>query len=127
MSEVTFRNLVQAGYFAEWAEVYGNKYGTTHSAITRAMSGTGVAFLVADIQGAKRWISKETEALQVETVFITAPVADFSSRMEHRLDLDLRDTARLRELLFWHQCDYCIINSGTIEEAVQEVIGLLGL
>src|SRR5947207_1150789 len=35
----TFERMVAAGEFAEWAEVHGNRYGTTVSAVRQGLEG----------------------------------------------------------------------------------------
>ena len=48
-----FTRMVESGEFAEWAEVHGNKYGTSRGAVDRALSsGTDVVFDV-DWQGGR--------------------------------------------------------------------------
>ena len=51
VDDAEFSSMVEADEFAEWAEVHGNKYGTSRAAVDRALgSGTDVVFDV-DWQG----------------------------------------------------------------------------
>jgi guanylate kinase len=65
-----FLEQVQAGAFLEWAEVYGNYYGTLKSEVDGWRDrGTGV-FLVIDVQGAATVRRLVADAV---TVFLKAP------------------------------------------------------
>ena len=65
-----FRRRVEAGDFLEWAEVYGNLYGTLRSEMEAAL-GRGQVFLVEiDVQGALQLRALDIPAIYV---FITPP------------------------------------------------------
>jgi guanylate kinase len=76
-----FRQLIEQGSFAEWAEVHGNLYGTSLTEIDRARSDGkhGVLFDV-DYQGARQIKEKFPEAAGV---FILPPSMD---ELRRRLD-----------------------------------------
>ncbi len=57
--EATFRAMIAAGDFVEWAEVHGNLYGTSKSAIEARIVGGHDVMLEIDWQG----------ALQIKTLF----------------------------------------------------------
>lgn len=46
-----FAELVEAGAFAEWAEVHGQRYGTLRSTVADALSAGRVAVFDIDVQG----------------------------------------------------------------------------
>jgi guanylate kinase len=48
----TFRSMVEAGDFVEWAEVHGNLYGTSRAAIEDRITGGHDVVLEIDWQGA---------------------------------------------------------------------------
>ncbi len=50
--EATFRAMVEHGDFLEWAEVHGNLYGTSRSAIEERITGGQDVVLEIDWQGA---------------------------------------------------------------------------
>lgn len=52
VSEPEFRAMVAAGEFIEWAEVHGNRYGTSHAAIDSRISQGHDVVLEIDWQGA---------------------------------------------------------------------------
>lgn len=82
VSEATFRDMVMAGAFFEWAEVHGNLYGTSRPAIEQRLAGGQDVVLEIDWQG----------ALQIKRlfpgavlVFVLPPSWDeLRRRLEHR-------------------------------------------
>lgn len=82
VSEATFRDMVMAGAFFEWAEVHGNLYGTSRPAIEQRLAGGQDVVLEIDWQG----------ALQIKRlfpgavlVFVLPPSWDeLLRRLEHR-------------------------------------------
>ena len=52
VNEATFRSMVEAGDFVEWAEVHGNLYGTSKAAIEDRITGGHDVVLEIDWQGA---------------------------------------------------------------------------
>jgi guanylate kinase len=62
VDEPTFRAMIQAGDFVEWAEVHGNLYGTSRGAIEDRIVGGHDVLLEIDWQG----------ALQIKTLFPNA-------------------------------------------------------
>ncbi len=49
----TFRNMAEAGQFVEWAEVYGNLYGTSFASLDQETAKGHDVVLDIDSQGAK--------------------------------------------------------------------------
>jgi guanylate kinase len=52
VDEATFRSMIAAGQFVEWAEVHGNLYGTSRGAIEARIVGGHDVMLEIDWQGA---------------------------------------------------------------------------
>jgi guanylate kinase len=52
VDETTFRDMIRAGEFVEWAEVHGNLYGTSRGAIEDRIVGGHDVLLEIDWQGA---------------------------------------------------------------------------
>lgn len=70
VSPAQFRSMIDAGEFLEWAEVFGNFYGTAVSALTHAhMSGKDL-LLDVDVQGAKQVMQRRPEAV---SIFVLPP------------------------------------------------------
>lgn len=65
-----FERMVAAGDFLEWAEVFGNYYGTAVSALGHAKAAGKDLLLDIDVQGAVQVMGKMTEAV---SIFILPP------------------------------------------------------
>jgi guanylate kinase len=66
----TFRKMVERGEFLEWAEVFGNYYGTAFSALEHARAAGKDLLLDIDVQGAKQMMQRMPEAV---SLFILPP------------------------------------------------------
>jgi guanylate kinase len=65
-----FRQMVEDGEFLEWAEVFGNYYGTALSALEHARTAGKDLLLDIDVQGAKQIMQRLPEAV---SIFILPP------------------------------------------------------
>ena len=65
-----FLRMVEAGEFLEWAEVFGNFYGTAASALSHARERGHDLLLDIDVQGALQVMKKLPEAV---SIFILPP------------------------------------------------------
>lgn len=78
----TFKAGIRAGRWAEWAEVYGNYYGTSADYIDRERAAGHDVLLDIDVQGAAQLRAKYPEAV---TIFIMPPSMDvLRQRLERR-------------------------------------------
>jgi guanylate kinase len=66
----TFERMIAAGEFLEWAEVFGNYYGTAVSALDHARGEGKDLLLDIDVQGAKQVMQKLPQAV---SIFILPP------------------------------------------------------
>ncbi len=62
--------MIAAGEFLEWAEVFGNYYGTACSALDHARAADKDLLLDIDVQGAKQVMQKMPDAV---SLFILPP------------------------------------------------------
>ena len=62
--------MIQAGEFLEWAEVFGNYYGTARSALDHAREAGHDLLLDIDVQGALQVMAKMPEAV---SIFVLPP------------------------------------------------------
>ena len=70
VTRARFEAMAASGEFLEWADVFGNLYGT-RAADTEAILGAGRDLvLVIDVQGARQVRSRDTEAC---TIFVMPP------------------------------------------------------
>ena len=70
LSQDEFRSRVEAGAFIEWAEVYGNLYGTLRAPMESAIASGRVFLVEIDVQGALQLRALGEDGL---FVFITPP------------------------------------------------------
>jgi guanylate kinase len=113
VSRFRFEAMVASGEFLEWADVFGNLYGT-RAADTEAILATGSdVVLVIDVQGARQVRRRDTEAC---TIFVMPPsLAVLEQRLRGRSKDDegaIRrrlDTAR-REVAQFVDYDFLVIN-----------------
>jgi len=71
VDNTTFDQMVDKGEFAEWANVHGNKYGTTVAAVREALEGGRHVLFDIDYQGARQLKARfEREAV---LVFVLPP------------------------------------------------------
>ena len=109
-----FNAMVEADAFLEWAEVFGNCYGTPRARIAEGM-GLGRDFLFdVDWQGAQQ-LSQRAGA-DVVSVFLLPPsIATLEERLRNRgTDSDeviagRMDRARA-EISHWDAYDYVVVN-----------------
>lgn len=69
-SREDFERMIAAGDFLEWAEVFGNYYGTAMSALDHAREAGKDLLLDIDVQGAVQVMKKLPEAV---SIFILPP------------------------------------------------------
>jgi guanylate kinase len=74
VDEATFDQMVERGEFAEWAEVFQYRYGTTTEAVRQALEGGRHVLFDIDYQGGRQLKAKfEKEAV---LVFVLPPSLD---------------------------------------------------
>ena len=77
-----FERMIAAGEFLEWAEVFGNYYGTARSALAHAARLGRDLLLDIDVQGAKQVIERNSEAV---SIFVLPPSPDvLEKRLRNR-------------------------------------------
>ena len=72
-----FERMIGAGDFLEWAEVFGNYYGTAVSALSHAKDAGKDLLLDIDVQGAVQVMKKLPEAV---SIFILPPSPEVLER-----------------------------------------------
>lgn len=119
-----FQRLVEAGAFAEWAEVHGNLYGTALHEIRRCqeLGKCGILFDI-DYQGARQIKARRPDAVGV---FVLPPSMDaLKQRLRSRAADDEATIERRfgnakREIEHYGLFDYVIVND-ELEEAKQRL------
>ncbi len=127
ISREEFIRLRDSGELLEWAEVFGNFYGTSRQVLARAKERQRDLILDIDVQGAAQLKEKLPDAV---TIFILPPSRqELEARLRNRsTDSDevrerrLRDAGR--EVLNYEQYDYILIND-QLEESFEQLRGIL--
>ncbi|UCH97073.1 MAG: guanylate kinase [Candidatus Aminicenantes bacterium] len=121
ISREKFLKMVEKDEFVEWAEVYGNYYGTSFREIeTKSkIGGDTILALDIDIQGARKIKEKYAEAL---FIFVVPPSLEIlRQRLEARekkYDRHIRKRLEIakEELKQYNIYDYIVVNDN-LEEA----------
>lgn len=117
-----FKQLIKENAFFEWAEVFGNYYGTSRVTIEQALAQGIDILLDIDWQGARQ--VREVMP-QAKGIFILPPSRD---ELEARLNKRGQDSAEIiakrmaqaqSEMSHYDEYDYLIINDD-FEKATQE-------
>ena len=113
VDENTFRELIGAGEFVEWALVHGNYYGTTKKETDRILHTGKIPLFDVDVQGARSLKSSLEKAV---FVFIVPPSrAVLESRLRNRKtdseqQIQIRLNNAIDELKEYTLYDYIVVN-----------------
>jgi guanylate kinase len=108
-----FERRIQADEFLEWAEVFGNYYGTHSSALDKAKEAGVDLVLDIDVQGAAQLKKRIPDAV---TIFVLAPSREI---LEQRLRARSQDSDEVirrrladaaREIRNYSLYDYVLVN-----------------
>ena len=96
LDEGTFRGLAARGGLLEWADVFGNLYGTPAAPVEQQLRAGRDVLLEIDVQGAAQVRERAPDALMI---FLAPPsLADLESRLRGRgTESDDRITGRLEK------------------------------
>lgn len=122
-----FKTLIEQGHFLEWAEVFGNYYGTSLPLIEQSLEQGTDVFLDIDWQGARQIREKLPN---VKTIFILPPS---KAELEKRLIGRGQDSAEtiakrmaeaVSEMSHYDEFDYVIVNDD-FQTALAELKAIL--
>ncbi len=127
VSTEKFQDMIAKGEFLEWAQVFGNYYGTGRHWVEERLAEGQSVLLDLDVVGAA-----SVKKLKPEAVLIFMVPPDFKTlrqRLCHRegksgAEIDCRLGEARNEIASRHIYDYLIIN-GDLESAVQEMITII--
>lgn len=128
VSRDAFQNLVRQGQLLEYAEVFGNFYGTPRTPVDNALKEGRDLIFDIDWQGARQLTENARDDLV--TVFILPPHA---SELERRLLSRAQDAAETiekrmakapDELSHYPEYDYVVVNYD-LETSVAQVLSIL--
>jgi guanylate kinase len=129
LSPQEFRRRLAEGEFLEYAEVFGNVYGTPRTPVQKAIAAGQVVILEIDVQGAMQVKAAMPEAVMV---FILPPrPEELQRRIEARArgeDEPTRkkrlDKAQAEIAIAMQQYDHFVVND-VLDKAVQDVIKII--
>ncbi|HIJ41965.1 MAG TPA: guanylate kinase [Deltaproteobacteria bacterium] len=127
VSRDVFEKMIEEGHFLEWAEVYGNLYGTSFSTLEEKLASGSDILLDLDTQGGKNIRSRFPNSV---LIFLLPPSLEI---LENRLRKRATDSEevigrRMREAVCdirnctWY--DYLIINDD-LEAAIRETAAVI--
>jgi len=127
ISRAEFEERIERGEFLEYADVFGNYYGTHRKVLERAQGEGKDLVLDIDVKGARQLIKKLPESV---SIFILAPSRDI---LEQRLRARCEDAEeviarRLREaeeeIRNYHEYDYVLVNH-QVDESVDLLASII--
>jgi guanylate kinase len=128
IDDARFDATVARGEFLEWAEVFGNRYGTLREPVARVLAAGRDVLFDIDWQGTQQL--RENGRDDLVSVFVLPPsVPDLESRLRSR-GQDSDDVIRARmskaatEMSHWAEYDYVVINRD-VWRAYEEICSIL--
>ena len=127
VSEQRFRRMLDAGDFAEWAEVHGNLYGTPRRVLERQLRRGTDVLLDIDVQGAHQI---KQQFLSAVAIFVLPPSLDELRRRLAGRGTDARKTVEQRWRRARHEIqeiqgyDYFIVNRD-VKDAVKRLAAII--
>jgi guanylate kinase len=128
LAKRAFKTMLGRGEFFEWAEVYGNYYGSRLPDLKNLCERNKYVLMVLDIQGAKKIKKKFKNA---RTIFITADFTELAKRLVERgkmtkEDFAVRQKIAKKEMAAAGKFDYTVENeSGKLKTAVKKIERIL--
>jgi guanylate kinase len=124
-----FEEMIANDAFLEYAEVFGNYYGTPKEPVDAALADGQIVILEIDVQGALR-VKKIRP--QAQTIFILPPrKKDLQERIDSRgrgedekTKKKRLETASREIAAAWQHYDHMVINDD-LSQAVQEVVDII--
>ncbi len=128
ISREEFERLRDEGGLLEWAEVFGNYYGSPRAPVEEALAAGRDVLFDVDWQGAQQIAEKMGE--DVVKVFILPPGAEvLHQRLQRRAQDPQEVIARrmaeaAREISHWPEYDYVVINDD-LARAAEDIRAIL--
>lgn len=122
ISKKEFEEERERGEFFEWADVYGEYYGSHRKEYSRLSKQVMPVVMIVDVQGARTLKRQIPNAI---TIFIDAPLKELESRLKERGTpaeaLQKRVLKMKTEKRFKSEADYVVTNAhGKLDKAVQD-------
>lgn len=127
VSQEKFKDMVDAGKFAEWAEIYGDRYGTPKKPLDEYIRNGTDIILDIDGKGATQLRGSYPKGIYI---FVLPPSwEDLEKRLRARMTNTEKEIKRRlkntkEELQYIFNYDYIVINDN-FETAVSELISII--
>ena len=128
IDKARFERMVKDGDLLEWANVFGNRYGTPRAAVAEALAAGRDVLFDIDWQGTQQL--RERARGDMASIFVLPPsIAELERRLRARAQDDeaiikARMAKAADELSHWAEYDYVIVNDD-IEPAFADVRTIL--
>ena len=122
-----FQSMIDDELFLEWAQVYGQFYGTSKATVDSITDQGHDVVLDIDVQGGMQVKEKRKDAI---LIFIVAPgEAEQERRLRSRgteseQEVSMRLEAARREVAFINEYHYCVLND-KVRDAVDAVTSII--
>jgi guanylate kinase len=113
VTRACFESMVAADEFLEWADVFGNLYGTSAADTERELAAGDDLVLVIDVQGARTLRARGLEAI---SIFVMPPSFEVLEHRPRGRSKDSEDSIQRRlqvarhEVSSFHEYQYVVIN-----------------
>lgn len=128
IEEPEFEKKIDDKFFYEYAEVFGNYYGTPRAKVEDSIAAGQDVLFDIDWQGTRRLTSKARD--DIVSVFILPPSMDELERRLVSRGQDAADVIKRRmdrasdEISHWNEYDYVIVNDN-IDSSLQNILYIL--
>ncbi|MBF0401892.1 MAG: guanylate kinase [Magnetococcales bacterium] len=129
VDQATFRDRMEQGNFLEWAEVFGNYYGTDRANVEPVLAQGDCVLLDIDWQGARQ-VRAALAPLDVVSIAIFPPSQQaLQERLSRRASDDAQVIARRmaqagEEVAHWQEYDYLLVNKD-LAQAHQQLVAIV--
>ena len=129
VDKIEFQSMIEAGDFLEYAEVFGNFYGTSYNWVKNTLSDGKDVILEIDWQGAEQVLKLIPETVGI---FILPPSRNIlrerlTTRGQDKDEvIDARMAEAKGEISHYSEADYLVIND-QFDQALAELEGIIQL
>lgn len=122
-----FREMINTNEFLEWAEVYGNYYGTPRTYVTGLLNSGKDVILEIDTQGAMQIKNKFPQGV---FVYIVPPSLDELANRIHKRGTETMEAIKKRlgcvrnELSYVNNYNYIVVND-EVSKAVEKIESII--
>ena len=123
-----FKQMIRAKAFIEWANVFGNLYGTSWKQVRAAQAAGKDVLLDIDVQGHEQVRQRLPEAV---SIFVLPPsFRELERRLRHRHSdppqvIGRRLHEARKEMLHWPEYEYLVVNDH-LNRATQALRAIVG-